>query len=148
MEAPEPNTPPSSVGMTIIGVILTILVFIFVSIIGTVAFGIFDNARGLGDSRLQEIFRQLFVPGMGGYLAISVVDRWVARASIQSIFFVLAAFLLVCAGIYIGLVVPYASHVETHFGAILVDLLSLASGIVGAYIAAKTNLSISPTQKR
>jgi len=49
---------------------LVIVVWAVVATLSYIAIGLLDSVRGLGDDWLQKIFRDLFTPGLGGYLAI------------------------------------------------------------------------------
>lgn len=103
-------------------------------------FNLFDNLRGLGGDKLQAVFRELFVPGVGGYLAMASVSSWFERASIKFVFFGFAAIILVLVGVYIGLVGPLVDKIGEDIWRFLLSIISIISAIVGAYIYAKDEI--------
>ena len=126
----------SKIGMSLLGIVVSIVVFTVVWVIGGLVFGMFDSLRGLGDDRLQAVFREIVVPGAAGFFAMFVVSRWFEQASMRIVFFGFSGALFVLIGIYVGVVTPYAEEIGGVW-TMLLSLLSLAAGIVGAYINVK-----------
>lgn len=136
----ESSQPQRALGASLIGVLLAGLVFVVVWFVGGFLFTLFDHLRGLGNDRLQAVFRLLFVPGVGGHFALVVVDHWIPRASMRGVFFGFSGLLFILVGVYIGLLLPVAGRLDANVWEMLVPVLVLASGIVGAYIKAKERL--------
>jgi len=134
------QTTETSIGISLIALVVGIVVFFVVWIIGGIVFNLFDNLRGLGGDKLQAVFRELFVPGVGGYLAMASVSSWFERASIKFVFFGFAAIILVLVGVYIGLVGPLVDKIGEDIWGFLLSIISIISAVVGAYIYAKDEI--------
>ncbi|MFQ5853207.1 MAG: hypothetical protein ACE5JU_21825 [Candidatus Binatia bacterium] len=134
------QTTEISIGISLVALIVGIIVFIAVWIIGGIMFNLFDSLRGLGGDKLQAISRELFVPGVGGYLAMASVSSWFERASIKFVFFGFAAVILVLVGVYIGFVGPLADKIGEDIWGLLLSIISIISAVVGAYIYAKDEI--------
>jgi len=134
------QTTETSIGISLIALVVGIVVFFVVWIIGGIVFNLFDNLRGLGGDKLQAVFRELFVPGVGGYLAMASVSSWFERASIKFVFFGFAAIILVLVGVYIGLVGPLVDKIGEDIWGFLLSIISIMSAVVGAYIYAKDEI--------
>lgn len=139
MESYEPITK-TSIGISLVALIVAVIIFIAVWIIGGVLFNFFDSLRGLGGEKLQEIFRELFIPGLGGYLAMVSANSWFQRASIKFVFFGFTAIILVLVGAYIGFVGPLAGKIGEDIWGLLLSILSILSAVAGAYIYAKEKI--------
>lgn len=139
MEEYEP-TNETSMGISLVALIVGIIVFIAVWIIGGIVFNLFDSLRGLGGDKLQAIFRELFVPGVGGYLAMESANSWFKKASIKFVFFGFAAVILILVGVYIGFVGPIADKIGEDIWGLLLSILSIISAVVGAFIYAKDEI--------
>lgn len=129
-----------SIGISLLALITGVIVFIAVWIIGGIVFNLFDSLRGLGDDKLQAIFRELFVPGVGGYLAMASANTWFEKASIRFVFFGFAGIILILVGAYIGFVGPMADKIGEDFWGLLLSIISIISAVVGAYIYAKDEI--------
>jgi hypothetical protein len=122
------------------GVVLAGIVFVVVWFVGGILFGLLDQLRGLGDSRLQEVFRTLLVPGAGGYFAMAAVGRWLPSASIRGVFFGFSGVIFILAGMFITFLISATRRVELTFWEGTLPLLVLACAILGAYSHAKEHL--------
>lgn len=123
-----------NVAMSVVGLILAIIVFVAVWIVGGILFNLFDNLRGIGSDKLQAIFREIFVPGVGGYAAMAVVSSWLEKADTRFVFLSFSAVLLILMGVYIGLVGPVASKIGIDVWEFLLAVLALVAEVIGAYI--------------
>lgn len=130
----------TSIGISLVALIVGIIVFIVVWIIGGIVFNLFDNLRGLGGDKLQAIFRELFVPSIGGYLAMVSASSWFERVSIKFVFFGFAAIILVLVGFYIWFVGPLADKIGEDIWGLFLSIISIVSAVVGAYIYAKNEI--------
>lgn len=139
MENYDP-TAETSIAISLVALIVGVIVFIAVWIIGGILFNLFDSLRGLGGDKLQAVFRELFVPGVGGYLAMVSANSWFERANIKFVFFGFAAIILVLVGVYIGFVGPLADKIGEDIWGLLLSILSIVSAVVGAYIYAKDEI--------
>jgi len=71
---------------SILGTVLSLCVFAGLWVLGYMAFTVLDQLRGLGDSVLQMIFRELFVPGAAGYLGNSLAAAWLPKSKVKFFF--------------------------------------------------------------
>ncbi len=76
----------ASIGISLVALIVGVFVFVFVWVVGGIAFNFLDSLRDLGENKLQAIFRELFVPGVGGYLAMVSANTWFERANMKFVF--------------------------------------------------------------
>ena len=88
------NSPSRTFWSTALAVATSVFIFVIAWIVGGILFNMFDNFRGLGDSKLQAVFRELVVPIIGGYLAVSLSASWFGAANGRFLFFGFAAILL------------------------------------------------------
>ncbi|ACV36804.1 hypothetical protein [Accumulibacter sp.] len=75
-----------SIAQTIFAVPVAIAIWLAVYTAAYMALGLLDSVRGLGDDWLQKIFRELFTPGVGGYVAILATNSWLSRANRKTVF--------------------------------------------------------------
>jgi hypothetical protein len=129
-----------NLGISIWGVIVAIMIFILVWIVGGVAMYFFDMARGLGDSMLQTVFRELFIPGVGGFAAMHAVLTWVERASVKVAFFGFSGFIFVLIGVNLGFVMPIADEAGISTMDLLLSFGSMVAAIGGAFYVVKDDL--------
>ena len=134
------SSSEAHVGMSVLGLILAVIIFIAVWVVGGIVFNLFDSIRGLGEDKLQAIFRELFVPGVGGYVAMASVNSWIEKANSRFIFFGFSTIVLVLVGIYIGFVGPMADKIGEDVWGLLLSIISLVSAVVGAYIYSKDEI--------
>lgn len=122
-----------SILMSLLGIILALVVFAIVSTLGYMVFTLFDNIRGLGEDKLQELFREIFCPGAAGYAAIYCAESWLKNISLKIVFFGFSALVFVYVGFYIGFVAPIADEIGSSAWGTILALISTLAGIVGAY---------------
>lgn len=138
LEAREMDNPsresPSNIGSSLLGIILAVVIFVLVAYVGYIAFTLFDNLRGLGDDKLQSLFREVVCPGFAGYAAMYSVGKWVPKASVRVVFFTFLALTFVYVGFYIGFVGPIANEIGSSFWETILVVISMLAAIVGAYI--------------
>jgi hypothetical protein len=72
---------------SVLGTVLSLCVFAGVWVLGYMAFTLFDQLRGLGHSRFQMLFRELFVPGVAGYLGNSIAAAWLPKSKVKFVFY-------------------------------------------------------------
>jgi len=135
------NTNETSIFMSVTGIVVAIIIFTSVWFIGAILFYLFDSLRGLGNDKLQYVFRELFIPGVGGYVAMVAVDSWLSKSSLKLVFYGFSAAILIVVGIYIGFVGPLAGKIGEDFWGMLLSTLSIVASIVGAYIYAKEHMN-------
>ena len=128
------------IGFTLVGVLVAIAVFASVWIVGGTLFGLWDNLRGLRDDKFQALFRELVVPGLGGYAAMVVVGFWLQKANTRFVFFGFATVVLILVGVYVGFVGPLAKEIGTDMWGVFLDAVSLSAAVVGAYIHVKDDI--------
>jgi len=131
------TTAETSIGVSLFALIVSVIVFVAFWIIGGIVFNLFDSLRGLGGDKLQAIFRELFVPGVGGYLAMASAISWFEKASIKFVFFGFASIIFILVGTYIGFVGPLVDKIGEDFWGLLLSIISIISASVGAYMYAK-----------
>jgi hypothetical protein len=102
-----------------------------------IAFNLFDTFRGSRDDRLQAVFRELLVPGAGGYAAMATARFFAKGANSRVVFFGFSAIVLILVSVYIGLVAPVAGKIGTNVWGMLLAVLSLVAAIAGAYVHTK-----------
>lgn len=129
---------PSSVTQTTLAIPLVIVVWAVVATLSYLAIGLLDSVRGLGDDWLQKIFRDLFTPGLGGYVAIQASNSWLPRANQKIVF---ACFCLLTVIFMISLplsliVTSYESTVFTLRDQIFL-VLGGAAALFGAWLVHK-----------
>ena len=129
--------------ISLIGLLLAIIIFVAVWFIGYFLFNAFDSIRGLGNDKLQGIFREIVTPGVGGYAALSVATNYLKKANPRFVFFGFSALILVFIGIYIGIVVPVAGKAGVGIWEFLLSMVSIVASILGAYFACKDKLLTS-----
>jgi len=134
------STPETSIAISLAGLLISVIIFVIVWIIGGIAFNLFDSARGLGGDKLQSLFRELFVPGVSGYIAMASVNLWSKKANFRFVFFGFAGIIFILVGVYIGFVGPIADKIGEDIWSLLLSIISVISAVVGAYIYAKDNI--------
>jgi hypothetical protein len=128
------------IGLSIAGVIVAIVVFVVVWILGGILFGLFDNLRGLGEDKLQALFRELVVSGAGGYAAMAAISSWIEKANTRFVFFGFSAIVLILVGVYVGFVGPIAEKIGIDIWGMLLGAVSLVAAVFGAYIRARNDI--------
>ena len=129
-----------SVLASVAGMVLVIVVFFVAWFAGGLLFHVIDQIRGLGNDRLQAVFRTLFVPGASGYLAIASVKRWLPTASVRGVFWGCVGLVVVFLGVYVTFLLSPTRRVELAFWEGAIPILVLASGVFGGYMNAKPEL--------
>ena len=129
-----------NIGSTFIGVVVAIGVFVAVWILGGTLFGLFDNLRGLGDDKFQALFRELLVPGSGGYAAMVVTRLWIQRASTKFLFLGFSIVVLILVGFFFGYFGQVAEKIGSNMWEVFLGAVSLGAAVVGAYIQVKDEI--------
>ena len=132
--------PELHIGLSLLGILVAMAILIAVSVIGGILFNLLDNMRGLGNDKLQAVFRELIVPYVGGYVSMSAVASWIEKANTRFVFFGFAAVTLILAGVYVGYVAPIADKIGTDFWGMLLAVLSIVVAVAGAYFSVKERL--------
>lgn len=73
----------TTIASTALGLVSAFLAWILVTALAHAALYLLDAFRGLSDNLLQDLFRQWFTPGLGGYLALQFVNSYLPRASLR-----------------------------------------------------------------
>ena len=122
----EVDEPAIEVKMNIpkslLGLVLAVAVFLVIWVVGAFLFTLLDHIRGIGNDKLQAVFREIVVPGIAGFAAMAVVQSWIESASHRFVFFGFSAIILIVIGAYLGLVGPIAGKIGVGFWDILVSL--------------------------
>jgi len=77
------NNKATNVGKTLLGIPLAFIAWAVVFFAGHAALYLLDSTRGLADDWLQGIFREWFTPGVGGYVAIFIVNKYLSGANLK-----------------------------------------------------------------
>jgi hypothetical protein len=117
--------------------LLAVIAFVFIWIVGAFLFALLDQVRGLGNDKLQALFREVIVPGLAGFAAMTLVRDRLERFGRKVVFFGFSAALLVLIGIYLGMVAPIAGKIGVGVWDIVLAVMTFAAGILGAYLAVK-----------
>jgi len=121
----------------IVALVVSLVIFIVAWFLSGFLLALLDEFRGLGDSWIQSVFRDVFAPWVGGYLGISAALSWLSRSTPKFVFFGFAVTLLLLIGAYLGLVGGNLRHINLSVGTFLWGAVSLAASIFGAFVAAK-----------
>ena len=125
---------------SILGAILALAVFVAGWLIGFAAFTILDDVRGLGNSWVQEIFRELVVPLAAGYLSNFLAAEWVRTSDAKIVFYIFSVTLALVAGVNVGVVLPIATRIGETPISLAFILVTYIAGIAGAYIFVRDRL--------
>jgi len=77
------NTKLVNVGKTLLGIPFALIIWFLVYLAAHAALYLIDNTRGIADVWIQKIFREWFTPGLGGYVAIYVVNKYLSGANLK-----------------------------------------------------------------
>ena len=141
MEATSNNQ--TSIFLSLVGIILAIIIFIVVSTLGYIIFTLFDDVRGLGESKLQAVFREIVCPTVGGFAAMYFTVSWLKNINLRILFYGFAVMLVVYAVFYLGVVVPVAKEIEVSVWDTILALLSILAGGFGAYYCVSDRIKAS-----
>lgn len=129
------SSQSTKIWLTIGAVVVALCLFAAIWILGAALFTLFDSLRGLGNSQLQAAFREVVVPSLGGYLAVSLTLNWFEKANPRFLFFGFSAVMLILAGAYLGFVGPRASQIGSSGWGMLLATASILCGPLGAYFS-------------
>lgn len=122
-------------GGSLLGIGLAVVVWLAVAVIGHTLLYLLDWFRGLAGDVLQDIFRQLFMPGVGGFAGIAVVHDRMTQYNRTLVFY---GFCLLVALLVFGslaYVLPVAKPAGINTYDLVIHFLSGVASLVGAYIA-------------
>ena len=129
------NTKAINVGKTLLGIPLGFIAWAVVFVAAHVALYLLDSTRGLADDWLQGIFREWFTPGVGGYTAIFIVNKYLPGANLKWVAIGFCAPLVV---FYIGfslyIIIFHGSEVEFSWGEQIINWGMAIATSIGAYI--------------
>ena len=77
------STDDSNFLHTLGGIPLAFITWVVIYTLAHVALYLLDTTRGLDGDRLQGVFRELFTPGLGGYVAIYSVAKYLPKANLN-----------------------------------------------------------------
>ncbi len=113
--------------------------FIAVTFVGGILLNLFDNLRGLGHSKLQAIFRELFIPGWR--LFCNVHCNGVAKKSEHTLRFLRFFRSDVNPSRVIHRTCgPVTGEIGISFWSVLLGVLSFITTVIGAYVNIKDDL--------
>jgi len=127
------NNNHTSIFLSIIGIILAFVIFIVVSTLGYMVFTIFDNVRGLGEGKLQAVFRELVCPAAGGFAAMYFTNSWLKHINVRIVFYGFSVMLVAYSAFYLGIVAPVANEIDVSIWDTILALISILAGGFGAY---------------
>lgn len=111
---------------------------LFVAIVGHILFYLFDELRGIGNEWMQTIFRELLMPGVGGYAGIYVVHYYFEHYTKEIVLWLYSVLLV---SLYLSswfFVLPYAQKAGISGYDLTVHFLSIISAAIGIYIGNRT----------
>ena len=126
----------SSVVHQVAALIVSIVIFVVAWFLSGFLLGLLDQFRGLGDSWIQSVFRDVFAPWVGGYLGVVSALSWLSRSTPKFVFFGFSAALFLLIGAYLGLVGANLRNIDISVGTYIWGALSFSASIVGAYFGA------------
>lgn len=124
----------TSHAMTFVSSLSAIAVCVVVIGIGGVAFSIFDSLRGLESDTLQRVFREFFVPGVGGFAGMYAAARF-RTGSLRGAFWLFSGGMIAISGGYLWFVGSVANEIGVSTTELVYSSLTLIAPIVGADIA-------------
>lgn len=123
---------------SVVAVPFAIAVWVIVYCIAYIGLGFFDMARGLGKDWLQSIFRELFTPAVGGFVAIYAVKAWLSKAHLKHVFWAFSIpIFLFMIGLPLFIIVFMSHEVTFSWGEQIIRWLGGCATIVGAWLAWK-----------
>lgn len=117
--------------------LLAVVAFVVIWIVGAFLLALLDQMRGLGNDKLQALFREVFVPGLAGFASMTFVQSRLERSGRKVVFFGFCALLVVLIGIYLGMVAPIAEKIDVGIWDIVLSVSTFVAAILGAYLAVK-----------
>lgn len=118
--------------------ILATIVSLSVTIVGHVLFYLFDEMRGIADDWMQTLFRELLMPGAGGYAGIYVIHNYFVHYTKGIVLWMYSVLLM---SLYLSswlFVLPYAQKADISGYDLTVHFLSIISAAIGIYLANRT----------
>jgi len=76
------NETKFSVMQTIGGIPVALVTWMAIYFLVFFALYLLDSTRGLSEDIFQGVFRELFTPGIGGYVAILTVNKFLPKANL------------------------------------------------------------------
>jgi hypothetical protein len=124
-------------GGSILGIFLALLVWLLFAVVGHALFYLFDLLRGLGGDVLQSIFRELLMPGLGGYFGIAVVHDRMKKYNPAIVFYGFCSIIAILVFGGLAYVLPVAKPAGISTYDLVIHFLSGVTSLSGAYIAKK-----------
>lgn len=124
------------------GVFLAFIIWLVIYTLAHALLFLLDVSRGLDENLLQEIFRELISPGVGSYVAIVVVRKFLPKSNLSWVAIVLCfpiVALYVVFSLY--LIVFQGSNYTFSWGEQVFHWGIAGSTCLGAYIGVRTETS-------
>lgn len=77
------SVKPINIGKTLLGIPIAFIAWLVVFVAAHIALYLLDSTRGLADDWIQSLFREWFTPGVGGYAAIFLVNKYLYGANLK-----------------------------------------------------------------
>jgi hypothetical protein len=122
-------------GGSLFGIGLALFVWFVFAVVGHALLYLFDLLRGLAGDVLQSIFRELFMPGLGGYFGIAVVHDRMSKYNRSVVFYGFCSIIVVLVFGSLAYVLPVAKPAGIKTYDLVIHFLSGVTSLGGAYIA-------------
>ena len=122
-------------GGSLLGICLALFVWFLFAVVGHALFYLFDLVRGLGGDVLQSIFRELLMPGIGGYFGIAIVHDRMNKYNRSVVFYGFCSIIAVLVFGSLAYVLPVAKPASIKTYDLVIHFLSGVTSLCGAYIA-------------
>lgn len=120
---------------TLGGILLAFIIWCVIYAVAHAVLYLWDMSRGLGDDWLQGIFRELVTPGVGAYVAICCVRKYLPKANLIWVAVVVCS-PIVALYIFLSLylIIFHGSDYEFSWGEQLLHWGIAASTCIGFYV--------------
>ena len=136
------TTNSTSLIKTAVGVPFALLAWALIYTAAHVALYLLDSTRGLADDGLQKIFREWFTPGVGGYAAVFLVNKYLPAANLKwvSILFC-TPLVLFYVGLSLYIIIFHGEKFDYSLGEQVLQWGMAIATCVGAYFGYRTYAS-------
>ena len=129
------NTKKINVAKSLLGIPVAFISWLVVFAAAHAALYILDSTRGLSDDWLQSLFREWFTPGVGGYAAIFIVNKYLSGASLKWVAVGLCSpIVFFYIGLSLYVIIFHGSQYDFSWGEQITNWGMAIATCVGAYI--------------